>query len=512
MRTVLVALVLLAPVALAQSHAHLAGEGAAIALHDGPKDGHAVVGAFTHFGFQLLDEDGAPAVHRNAEFSLAQDGVVLFTTNDTHEYDGHFSFDVTFTKPGPFVVTATSEGMTSVVFEGVASARQNEFQPTLDLKLETLPDNAVKATIALLDEAGALVPHTDALVEFREKGSLQLLRRVHAHIHTEPIELVQSFGLPGDVVMRVVGYNADPSPGARDFRAVVAEAPISVRPLVGAAPPALGAVPQLLAPLGAKAEADGYTLYALYDPQNQVGAGGMARVSGLILDADKMPLQHVDFEMRLQGPTGLVFASKSLHEYDGVFEYQFVPAVPGTYDGALTALVGDTTLTVPLQLQALPDVTPLTRSPGPATVTVEGLDAVTAGAPVELTFSVDGPAGPVQHSEVDVTIHHEGEAPVQKFKLHTHGSGKTKASVVFPHEGDWVVSVDPLSTTPDPVVFQGPAGAGAPIEFAATVAAADVVEPVASEKPAAKLAPGAGLALAVAGLAVAAAAWTARRR
>jgi hypothetical protein len=71
---------------------------------------------------------------------------------------------------------------------------------------------------------------------------------------------------------------------------------------------------------------------------------------------------------------------------------------------------------------------------------------------------------------VDVTIAQKGEPALYQFKMHTHESGTTRATVVFPSAGDWIVHVDAAPTSPDPVVFVGPGGIGAPIEFAAKVA------------------------------------------
>src|SRR5438067_11306966 len=100
----------LAPFVAAQGHEHGEGAGIAFVLHDGTDSGRAVVGDLTHFGFALLN-DSTPQMHRNAEFQVLQNGQVVFATKDTHEYDGLFSFDHTFSAPGPYTVIAMSEGM-----------------------------------------------------------------------------------------------------------------------------------------------------------------------------------------------------------------------------------------------------------------------------------------------------------------------------------------------------------------------------------------------------------------
>ncbi|HVM44786.1 MAG TPA: hypothetical protein VM582_02530, partial [Candidatus Thermoplasmatota archaeon] len=90
---------------------------------------------------------------------------------------------------------------------------------------------------------------------------------------------------------------------------------------------------------------------------------------------------------------------------------------------------------------------------GPIRLGVEGIDDVVAGRETNLTFRAVGPTGPAKHSEVDVTIFHDGEPPLYQFKLHTHASGLTNAIVVFPHEGDWKIRIDGLPTVPEPSYY-----------------------------------------------------------
>ena len=458
------------PLASAQGHQHQGGdEGLAAVLVDGPPSGRAVVGGFTHFGFALLDFEGRPIVHQDASFLVEQDGLTLFASEDTHEYDGLFSFDVTFTRPGPYRVVAQSEKVRTTVFEGVAVPRADGTQATVAFAQEPPgASNLVKGTLSILGPDGKDLPHTDAILEIREKASGRLVMRTHAHVHEAPIVFAQGLDLPGEHVLDVVAYRAFPSGRSPDLAAVVAQFPLAAGPLAAPAVPALpDKVPEPLEPLGGSAEGGGFRLQATYDPQNQVGVGHTARVAAILANASGLPVPHVDFAFTLRGPRGVVFESGSLHEYDGVFEYAFVPRVPGAYHGVVTARMDGQEISVPVHLQALPPA--VATSAGVGVVTVDGLEGAKAGTPVELTFSVMAPQGPVAHSEVDVTIYHDGEAPVHQFKLHTHESGTMAATVTFPHPGDWKVRVDPLSTLPEPVSFQGPAGAGRPILFEASV-------------------------------------------
>jgi hypothetical protein len=265
--------------------------------------------------------------------------------------------------------------------------------------------------------------------------------------------------------------------------------------------PAAPHAPAVLKPLGAKAEKDGFTLWASYDPEPQIAIGQPVRLVATILNASKTPQPHVDFDIMVTGPQGLLFSSKSFHEYDGVLEYEVQPFVPGFYAGSIVAHPDEgIDVAVPLEFEVVPPAlaaTPGDVMTGPGMVSVKGLDKAVAGVPTLLTFGIHGPQGPVQHSEVDVTIFQKGMAPLDQFKLHTHDSGDTSALVVFPTEGDWLVTIDPLPTAPQPVVFFGPGGPGMPIQFAAKVApgvAGDVVTPQSVATGDQQHVPGAGFA------------------
>lgn len=467
----------LVPLVGAQEHGHVGENGMSMVLFDGPADGRALVGAYTHFGFALIDKDGNPVVHQNAEFNVLQNGKVLFSTTDTHEYDGLFSLDLRFTRPGPYQVVAHSGEMTLGTFEGEVVALADPVEASISFEAVAAgpASNAHDITIAINDAGGALIPHSDAIVEFRDARDGALYSRSHLHIHDGPITFRQGFGAATEYVALVIGYIAFANADDPNVPAVVAEFPVPVGPLsVPAAPSPELAPPAALEQVGAKASEGGLTLHAMYDPQNQVGVGQAARLAAVITDADHSPLAHVDFAFTLNGPRGLVFSSESLHEYDGMFEYLFYPEAPGSYDGVLTA-IDDVELTVPFHLLVVPGAVPVLGGTGPVTLDVKGVDEIVAGVPVNLTFSANGPTGPAKHSEVDVTVFHEGEPPLYQFKLHTHASGLTNAVLLFPHEGDWKIRLDGLPTVPEPSVYlpalvefnvapgnpsiQGPAGA-----------------------------------------------------
>lgn len=495
----LAALLLLVPTLSAQEHAHLPEAGVAMVLHDGPDDGRAVVGVLSHFGFALLDSEGAPVVHNDARFTLRQDNVTLFSTTDTHEYDGLFSFDWRFAKPGRYHVTAESAEMVIGTFEGDVVLPVNETAPVISMAFAPAgpASNVVAATLSI-DGPDGILRHTDALVEIRRAGTEFLVSRAHYHIHADPISFEMGFGAPGDYVAHVVASKSFATGAFEDVPAGYAAFPFSIGPLaLPAVAPPVPAAPPVLSPRGAVSEGAGIQLHAMVDPQGQVGVGQPARLAALVVDAtNRTPLAHVNFAFELTGPRGLVVRSDSLHEYDGTFEHMFVPDAPGTYTGLLTANVRAGNLSVPFRVDVVPNVVPL-GGLGPIDYAVEGLDATQAGVPAILTFRATGPSGPAAHSEVDVTIFREGEAPLALFKLHAHGSGATSAEVTLPVEGAWRLRIDGLPTSPEPALYPSrtfdfdvaPAPAGA--AEAATMPANDRVA-----------VPDAGLVAAILGLAL----------
>lgn len=505
MRAALVATVLLVlvPLAASQTHEHEGADGVALVLYDGPASGRAVVGGLTHLGFALL-KDGVPQVHRNAQIEVRQGGEVLFATPDAHEYDGLFSLDLVFARPGPYEVFATSEGMATGRFAGEVVLPVNASVATIHLdRVEgpASPGDGVLYELAIVDEAGALLDHTDAIVTVRKAGSLRLVDREHLHIHDEPIRFVEVFPEPGDYVLEVTAYKAFATGRSPDVAAVFATFEATAAAGVEAGfgglvdPASMPAPPldALTSPAGPTASADGLTLHGMVDPQATVGLGNPVRIAAILLDQAGHPVPHVDFEASVVGPTGAYRSSASLHEYDGVYEVVVVPRVVGHHAARLVAIYNDTRIALDVPFEVAPPVLPL--SPGPHVVTVQGLDAVVAGAPTEVTFDVRGPGGPLAHSEVDVQVRRPGEAPVYSFKLHTHDSGTTTATLVLPSEGEWEVFVDPTPLEAQPVLVD-------PARVAFTVAASlggDALAPLGEEAaPAAIPAPGLALLIAVA--------------
>lgn len=525
LRVVLVLVLVLAPLAAARSPGH-EGEARPIVLRDAAPDGHAVVGEVTHFGYALLNAAGYPQVHEDATYTLAQNGKVLFSSASAHEYDGLFSHDVVFTEPGPYEVVvewmdrqARFNGTVVEPASVVEGARLDVVAPDVAVAGE-----AVDVDLAILDAAGAIVPHSDVIVE-SWRGT-QLTLRTRLHTHEDRMAFSYAFPAAGDYVLRFTSYIAFPSPDAPDLRAFVTEHAVSV----DAAPPALpvpsaaadcAADPVLAAPTVPAADPGhdgGPTFNVSIDPQAVLGPATPARLNALVLGASEEPheghegdmatergaLQHVNFEASVVGPSGVVFRSASLHEYDGHYELVVRPEALGSYgfSASTSSKSRDLDASASQGFCVVPPLFPV--GAGAADVALEGADALVAGEASDLVVTfLDAAGRPVPHSEVDLSVVRVADGlVVSNTKLHGH-AGKMVASVAFPTAGDHVVRVVPMPLSPSLALVDG-------VEFPVSVApgAADpaaVTDVGVGTQPV----PAAGLA-AMALVALAAIAW--RRR
>lgn len=535
----LAALVALAPVSLAQEHAH--GEGPRVLLlTDAPEGGRALVGGFTHFGFALVGPDGAPIPHTDHRVTLEQNGRLLFETEDAHEYDGLFSLDWTFTEPGPYEVRAQATDGDTVLAEdsfagvavpvnGTTSARVNVTAPSTFSTSTASLFSVVVEDVA----SGAMIQHSDALVEVRRLFDHALVLRAHLHAHLDPMSFAYHFQTPGEYEMRVVGYNAYPDEEVPDFAAVTTTLLFDVAPGLPAPPggraavappplPAPGdaleratAAPRAAAPASShEANASAPALFVTRDPtplggQDVVGPFTQVRLSGLAYDGatgDYLP--HVNFAATVRGSDGILFASDTLHEYDGHYEVLVSGLSPGEYDFALTATKDAWTGEGASSFRVVPPIVPL--SAGPYFLELESVGAPRAGEPVELTFLAKGPTGmPLDHVEVDATVLAAWDAvPLTNFKVHTHDAGDMSARVTFPREGEWLVVADPTTLEPRASYTTTHAGPREPIVFVVNVLPAEMGDALAaladSEKAPAVRIPAPGLvAVALAGACVA---------
>ncbi|HWG90866.1 MAG TPA: hypothetical protein VNZ52_08485 [Candidatus Thermoplasmatota archaeon] len=442
-------LVALAPApALAQDHEHSGAKAHLVVVHDVTPEGYAVVGNLAHFGFLLVGPDGLPARHHDARLTLEQNGVLLFDSDALHDYDGIASFGYTFTVPGPYVVTATvpSDAETLVAtFNGTAVLR--DLVPAtlvLDAPAATTVGALTTFTYQLADANGTLLPHTDAILELRRVLDDTLLLRVHTHTHEEPMAVQFAFPDPGTYQVRLVGYNAFPTEDAPQFETVALTQLIEVTPGLPLAAPALAE-----APVRTQHAGEGhYKLFTTYDPQALVGPFNAMRTAVTLYDAEvNKTQQHVNFEATIRGPAGnVLFASKTLHEYDGILELVTGFGVPGEYTMAVSAQYRNFSEATTAKWTVLPPVLPL--GAGAFDVTLLNAEGLEAGVPANLEFFLANAAGvPFEHSEVDFQVVRVTDGPIlAQTKLHTHTDGKMAFTVTFPEAGDYLIRVDAFPT------------------------------------------------------------------
>lgn len=469
----LLALTLAASPALAQSHAHAGGGPRLLLLHD--SDGRVLVDNLAFFGFALVDESGAPVEHSDHRFTLTQNGRVLLDTPDAHEYDGLFTASYRFLEEGAYEVRAQALDGDRVVAEAsfageaVAPRGRTIANVTLDAPA-TLAAGVAAPLVVTVSGGGGLLPHVDALVEVRRAADALLVLRAHLHQHEEPMTFEYAFPTPGDYLVVVTAFNAFPEEGRPEFASSTLAVPLRVG--VPQVPPLAAPAPT---PLRAAADASAadapYSLHLTTDPsplagERVIGPLTAMRLAALVHDdAAGAAVAHVDFRATLAGPAGVVFASESLHEYDGVHEVLVSGLAPGEYDFALEATHARTGWSDAgaTRFRVAPPVVPFTA--GVFEVRLAPGTSVVAGEPADLVLTaLDALGGPYSHTELDVTAFPPGSGtPQANLKLHTHGSGEYRLTATFPFEGVWRLLVDPTPLEPRPSLAVGPAGPGQPI-------------------------------------------------
>jgi hypothetical protein len=471
----------LVPAASAQEHDHMMADSGIVIAHDVPPDGRVYVGDLAHFEVVDLGKDLVPDFHQQNHARVTLDGAVLYeTTPDSgHDYDGTHGFDVVFPATGRYAVEALDDmGMALARFEGTVVAPA---AGPSDLVLE-VPDAAQAGqpqtfTFRTLDGDGQIVPHSDALFEVRQGSTV--LFRTKTHTHEEDQSLQYAFPAPGTYTVRVTDYLSYPSgKEALDFAPKTVEATVTVSP----SPPALPGAPAMPDPMQGmndvamgQTQGGNYTLVGTFDPYTLVGPNTMTRLSALVLDpATKQLVQHVDFEATLLGPTGqTLFASDTLHEYDGILEVATVQPLPGTYRLVVDASRGGWSGHVELSYTVLPPVEPVAvdvppqPGVGPILFDVSGLDGAKAGAPLGIgLFGHTLTGQPFPHSEVDVQVLNATGVPVLATKLHTHSDGRFAFTAGLP-EGDYTLALSPfpLGPTATPVFYGSEVGSAPAVSF-----------------------------------------------
>lgn len=495
------------PPAEAQGHEHGA-VGPTILAHDGPVDGRQFAGNLAHFAAIAHGDDAVPDFHQDVPMRVTLDGVVLFeTTPDSgHDYDGVNVLDVVFPHAGRYKVEALdASGAAIDSFEGEVLPA-----PALQARLGTSEPMDVLAGVPVtygytVREAaadGAQIDHSDCWFEVLLDGATLL--RTKTHTHREEQQLQVTFPAAGTYDVRFTCFQAYPSANATLFAPFAVERSIGVGagpPLPLLAGPSVNDGQQAMPPTALNAVVTGAAggdllLVGTFDPYTIVGPDTLQHLNVLAVDpATGTPRQHVDFEATLTAPGGgVLFASATLHEYDGIYELATRNAVPGLYTLEVWAEAGSWRDRVLMQWLVAPPVAP--TSAGPVGLVLDQ-GSPRGGDPGAYLFSATAAAGPFAHGEIELQVFGASPVPLLRTKLHTHDDGTFPFTLALP-EGPHRFDADPFPLMPEAVVVEA-ASFTVPV---APAAAASGPEDAPAEQ-AAPAAPVALLALALAALVLA---------
>jgi hypothetical protein len=182
------------------------------------------------------------------------------------------------------------------------------------------------------------------------------------------------------------------------------------------------------------------------DPADQDGPLNHMRLSALVWDpVSEQAVQHVNFDVTVTSVATqtVVFASKSLHEYDGHLELLLSQLPPALYSWSVKASQGGWTASQSAQFEILPPVVPLGGGPLRVVVSPEK-GQLQAGVPSSFTIALEEPNGVlVPHTEVDFAILPASlaGAPLLITKTHSHDTPST-ANITFPSAGAYTVRAD----------------------------------------------------------------------
>lgn len=482
----LAAFLLAVPPGSAQAHEHGDFSAQIAIAHDGPPDGRTFVGNVNHFSVIAHGDDEVPDFHQDIPWRVSLNGLTLVeTTPDSgHDYDGVNTFDVVFPAEGEYMVEALdAEGKTAAAFMGaVLPAPASLASVQLDLPSgPVLAGQPARFTYSVSDPSqpsGDLpIAHSDCTFEALAGGRTEF--RAKSHTHDERQSLDYAFAQAGTYTVRVLCFQAYPSPRATLFAPVVLEERLLVLPGApanpGAAPPASPPPPAQLNAVVTAPAGDGMTLVGTFDPYTVVGPDTLQHLNVLAVNDTGDPIQHVDFTAVLDGPAGRVFASDTLHEYDGILEFTTRQVVPGPYTLRVTAEGASGSGELAMTYVVAPRAVPLNAGLVEVTLDAPG---VTSGAASTWTLAADATSGPFAHGELEVRLTAAGQAvPYLQMKLHTHADGRFPFTVALPTVEAYSLDVQPFPLLPELVV--APAAAsftvepanGAPVPSAAMAGA-----------------------------------------
>lgn len=453
---VLLVALILAPGAVAQAHQHEAASGPRILIQaDLPEDGRALVGHPAHFQYLLLDQDDQPVVHQDIEVKVTLNNVVLYQTQSAHDYDGTGGIDITFPVPGNYtvLVSVPNDDALTATYTGYVEEMSApvDTQLVLEMPESTTIGTPTTFTYHLADAAGTLLPHTDVRVEVRRVSDDFPVLDVHTHSHNDVQSFTYVFEKPGPHEVRFVGYQAFPSKSAIEVTPIVVTKTLMVSddPTVLPTPPAVPDNPFLASTTArpAPGESD-YQSVVVGDPvtgtSDQVGPFSQVRTTILTRNVTSDALvQHLNYEATLTGPRGVVFESKSLHEYDGALEIMSANQALGAYVWHFTVSRGDWSEEHVLPYDVVPVGTPPTGA-GPQQLFARLLDQQATGEPrhIELFAGIGEALVPFMHSEVALRIDDANGFPLVMHKLHTHDSGFFGFDMNYATGGDHTLQAD----------------------------------------------------------------------
>jgi hypothetical protein len=457
----LVVLLAAAPLAGAQGHDH-GNQGPTLLTHDGPADGRQFVGNLAHFAAIAHGTDALPDFHQDVPMRITLNGRVLFesTPDSGHDYDGINVVDVVFPETGPYVVEALDvSGNAVATFSGqVLPAPEATFALLSNEWMEQASvGQAVALTYWVAPNATAddVVAHTDCWFEVVRDGRTEFRTKTHTHEEKQVVQY--AFGQAGPHLVRTTCFQAYPSAKATLFAPVVREQTIEVEPAlpdgIPAGSPMLDA--PVVPPTAQNAVVQGAAggellLVGTFDPYTVVGPDTLQHLVVAAVDpVSGAPRQHVDFTATFTGPSGLIFSSETLHEYDGLYEFAARQAVPGVYTLRVTADAGDWTDSIAMAYTVTPPVVP--TSAGQVSFNL-GYRGANEGIVGDYQFDANAASGAFAHSEIELRVLGAASpVPLVVAKLHTHADGSFPFRMSLP-EDQYTFQVDGFPLMPEAVL------------------------------------------------------------
>lgn len=501
------------PSASAQGHEHGGMDAGVSIAHDAPADGRTFVGNVNHFSVIAHGDDEVPDFHQDIPWRVTLNGKTLAeTTSDSgHDYDGVNSFDIVFPATGAYTVEAiAADGSMAAMFNGTVV--DGPLTPAV-LAL-SMPEGSIAGQPARFSffvhapDPGSIIPHSDCTFEAVKGGRTEFRTKLHTHEDEQVLDY--AFAEPGDYTVRVLCFQAYPSARATLFAPLVAEELVTVLPgppvNTGAAPPLMPPPPAELNAVVTAPAGQGMTLVGTFDPYTVVGPDTLQHLNVLAVDDAGQTIQHVDFTAVLDGPAGQVFASETLHEYDGILEVTARQLLPGPYTLRVTAEGASGSGELAMTYLVAPRAVPINAGLVGVTLDAPG---VVAGAPSTWTLGATATQRPFAHGELEIRLTAAGsDIPYLQAKLHTHATGLFPFTVALPTADAYTLDVTPFPLMPELVVV--PAASSFTIQPDSGVALADT--PAQDASPAVQEASAAPATFLLGALAALAAAFHRRRR